>query len=166
MALNVQLTEAEGLLVGATSTAELAALDEDDLLELHARIRRARNKYTGIYRRQGATKVGAQGGRGKAHGKNTLNRDKAEVFEQALARVSTRLAAEARRSAQELKSERIATARAARNDAPPSVATRPVAANSRAQRSRPEPSSAPSMQKRFASTKATGARRQAKKDSR
>ena len=38
-------------------------LDEDDLLALHARVRRARDKFTTSYRREASTKVAAYGGR-------------------------------------------------------------------------------------------------------
>src|SRR6266480_2143789 len=45
------LSDAERLLVAQTEPAELAALDEDAAIEFEARIRRARNKYVGQYRR-------------------------------------------------------------------------------------------------------------------
>jgi len=45
------LNDAERLLVAETGRAELAALDEDAAIELETRIRRARNKYVGQYRR-------------------------------------------------------------------------------------------------------------------
>ena len=45
------LNDAERLLVAETERAGLAALDEDAAIELEARIRRARNKYVGQYRR-------------------------------------------------------------------------------------------------------------------
>ncbi|WP_254549969.1 hypothetical protein [Catellatospora tritici] len=159
MAVENTLTEAEFLLVRDTAVDQLAGLDEDELLDLHARVRRARNKYTGLYRRQGAAKVSTVGGRGKAGEKNTRNRDKAEVFEDALARVSRRLAVVARESAQALKAERLETARAARNAAPPVAARKPAATPRRSQRTQPTPASAPSARKRHAATRATGARR-------
>jgi hypothetical protein len=159
------LTEAERLLVLETEKSELAQLDEDGLSALHDRIRRARGKYVGQYRRGGATKVGAKGGRGKASQQNQRARDKAEVFEDALARVSTALAAAARRSAAELKAERIA---AARGEGTPAIAKAPAkgraAASTPATKRTRNDSSAVS--KRNASTLATGARRQAKRDSR
>ena len=36
-------------------------LDEDDLLELHTRVRRARSKYVKLYRQTGASRVGTEG---------------------------------------------------------------------------------------------------------
>jgi hypothetical protein len=50
-ALLAVLNDAERLLVAETGRAELAALDEDAAIELETRIRRARNKYAGQYRR-------------------------------------------------------------------------------------------------------------------
>ena len=164
-ALLNSLTEAEFLLVRETEPAELAALDEDDLLELHARVRRARNKYSKVYRRGASVRVEELGGRGKAGPKGTRDREKAEVFEDALARVSRSLAAAARRSAIDLKTQRLQEARAQRNTAPPKPAGRARPAK-KAQRAQPVPASAPSRQKRHASSQAMGTRRQAKRDSR
>ena len=113
-ALRAVLNDAERLLVAQTERAELAALDEDAAIELETRIRRARNKYTGIYRRGAAAAVAEHGGRGKARPENTQAAMKAEAFEEALSRVSRRVAALARQSAAELRAERLATARAAR----------------------------------------------------
>ena len=107
------LNDAERLLVGETGRAELAALDEDAAIELEARIRRARNKYVGHYRRAASAAVAEHGGRGKARPENTQAAMKAEAFEEALSQVSRRVAALARQSAAELRAERIAAARAA-----------------------------------------------------
>src|SRR5215471_13213464 len=103
------LNEAERLLVGQTERAELAALDEDAAIELETRIRRARNKYVGQYRR-GA--VAEHGGRGKARPENKRAAMKAEAFEEALSRVSGRVATLARQSAAQLRAERLAAAKA------------------------------------------------------
>ena len=45
------LTEGEWLLLAETKRAAMADLDEDELLALHTRIRRARTKYMSQYRR-------------------------------------------------------------------------------------------------------------------
>ena len=45
------LTEDEMMLVRDTERERIADLDEDALLDLHDRIRRARNKYVKLYRR-------------------------------------------------------------------------------------------------------------------
>ena len=165
------LNDAERLLVAQTGRAELAALDEDAAIELEARIRRARNKYVGQYRRAASAAVAEHGGRGKARPENTRAAMKAEAFEEALSLVSRRVAALARQSAAQLRSERLAAARAAqpaqplgeRSAAPaaarkgPAVTGEPV--GDRALRS-------PATAKRRASTRAADARRQAKRDSR
>jgi hypothetical protein len=162
------LNESERLLVLETEKSELAKLDEDGLIALHDRIRRARNKYTGQYRRGGSAKVAAKGGRGKASQQNQRARDKAEAFEDALSRVSTALAAAARRSAAELKAERLEAARA--GSGAPAVAKAPArgarsasASTASAKRSRSDSSA---VSKKNASTLAAGARRQAKRDAR
>src|ERR1700712_319725 len=109
-ALLNSLTEAESNLVRETKLGALKELDEDGLVELHQRIRRARNKYVKLYRREASAKGAAKGGRGIARPKNTRNAGKAEVFEDALARVSRRLASAARASAADLRAERLAVA--------------------------------------------------------
>ena len=100
-------------LLRETEPARMAELDEDALLELHARVRRARTKYVKLYRRQASTQIAAVGARGAARSRNRRAADKAEVFETALARVSKRVDIVARRAAAELKAERLAAARAA-----------------------------------------------------
>src|SRR5215475_5534057 len=106
------LNDAERLLVAETERANLAGLDEDEAIELETRIRRARNKYVGQYRRVASAAVGTKGGRGKARPENARARLKAEAFEEALSRASGRVAALARQSAAELRAERLAAARA------------------------------------------------------
>jgi hypothetical protein len=96
------LTKAQGDLIRETEPARLADLDEDALLHLHARVRRGRSKYVGLYRRQGAARVAAKGARGKAASCNRINAERAEVFELALARVSKRIDVVARAAAAEL----------------------------------------------------------------
>ncbi|MEV6491276.1 hypothetical protein AB0M20_22075 [Actinoplanes sp. NPDC051633] len=159
------LTEAELMLARRTEPDQLDQLDEDELVELHTVIRRARNKHVKVYRRRAAGGVEQVGGRGKSYAQNNRHRAKAEVFEEALARVSERLAAAARASAQALRDERLAEARQARNTAPPAApVTRPVERR-RPQRLDRRPDST-GLVKRHASTRATGARRQAGRDGR
>jgi hypothetical protein len=78
------------------SGAKLAALDEDTAIELETRIRRAPNKYVSQYRRADSAAVIDHGGRGKARPENTWALMKAEAFEEALSRVSRRVATLAR----------------------------------------------------------------------
>lgn len=107
------LTAAEQTLVVSTEARRIADLDEDALLALHDRVRRARNKYSKLYRRQAGAQVRADAARGKASAKNASTAAKAEIFEDALARVSRRLAVVAREEAAALKAERLAAARSA-----------------------------------------------------
>jgi hypothetical protein len=108
------LSQAEKDLVLATKSRELKGLDEEELLDLHKRARKARNKYTKLYRRQARAQVSADKSRAKASRKNQRTLEKAEIFEAALERVSARLAHEARRSADRLRDARLAQARAGR----------------------------------------------------
>jgi hypothetical protein len=165
------LNDAERLLVGQTGRAELAALDEDAAIELEARVRRARNKYVGQYRRAAAAAVAEHGGRGKARPENTRAAMKAEAFEEALSRVSSRVAALARQSAAQLRAERLAAARAARQGRPPGAQAAAPAAGRKGPAATGEPTGdralrSPVLAKRRASTRATGDRRQARRDSR
>jgi hypothetical protein len=95
---------------------------------------------------------------------------KAEAFEEALSRVSGRVAALARQAAAHLRAERLAAARAARQGQAPAREGAPAAG-----RKGPEVTAAPTgdralrspaLAKRRASTRAAGARQQAKRDSR
>lgn len=165
------LSESDLLLVRETAQGELSALDEDGLLELHTRVRRARNKHVGVYRRQATARVSAKGARGKARPANANNGARAEIFEDALARVSRQLGVAARQSARELKDERLALARKETPKAAPAVkparssAVKPrVAAKPRVLADKTRQS--PGRKKREAGSIATGARRQAKRDSR
>jgi len=158
------LTEAELALVRETERDRLAGLDEDALADLHDRIRRARTKHVGIYRRTGAATVEVKGGRGVAKERNARNAAKAEVFEDALARVSRALAAAARASATALRAERVAAARSERS-AGPRRGPGSGPDGTPASRPRAVPRDAPARRKRDASTLATGSRRQARRDS-
>lgn len=162
------LTVPQADLVRETEPERLAQLDEDELIELHARVRRARTKYVGLYRRQASARVAAKGGRGAARPANRDNADRAEVFELALARVSARLGVVARAAAAELKAERLAAAREVRaGTGPGSVAS---SASSAARGSTPSTRRVATKttggRKRDASSQAAGARRQARKDAR
>jgi len=86
------LNDAEQQLLRACSPAKLRKLDEDALVELHTRVRRARNKYSKLYRRRAGERVRKDRGRAKASAVNQRTLVKAEVFEDALAEVSAQLA--------------------------------------------------------------------------
>jgi hypothetical protein len=169
--LQAVLTDAERLLVFQTEPAKLAPLDEDQAVELQDQIRRARNKYIGQYRRGASARVVQKGGRGKARPENKRAAMKAEAFEEALYRVSHRVAALARQSAAKLRSERLETARAAKagkGPPRPRQAADPVRAGPAvtAQPTGDRALRSPASVKSRASTSAMGARRQAKRDSR
>ena len=167
--LFAMLNDSEKELVLAAEPAALDQLDEDALAELHDRVRRARTKYTKLYRRRAAQQVGADASRGRASAVNRKVAAKAEIFEEILSVVSRRLAVVAKQAAAELKAERLAAARAVKETGVGGSATpgkgkgtpTPVkgARGDAAKRS-------PSKQKATASTRAAGKRRQAKRDSR
>ncbi len=158
------LTDAERRMVAEAERDVVKGLDEDELLELHQRIRRVRTKYVKNYRRGAGAGVAEAGGRGQAYPRNQRDRDKAELFETVLARVSREVATAARQAASELRSERIAAARSARETVG-ATAVRAV--------DDPVPGKAPRRAtkttgglKKDASSRAAGARRQAARDTR
>jgi hypothetical protein len=108
------LNDTERLLVAETERPALAALDEEGAIELETRVRRTRNKYVSQHRRAASAAVIEHAGRGKARPENQRAAMKAEAFEEALSRVSRRVAALARQSAAQLRAERLAAARAAK----------------------------------------------------
>lgn len=105
------LSERDKQLVLETEPKRLRELDEEQLLELHGRVRRARTKHQTNYRRGAAGRVRADRARGKASAASRRDAARAEVLEEALARVSRRLAFAARAAADELRAERLAVAR-------------------------------------------------------
>jgi hypothetical protein len=167
------LNESEKLLIEETSREALAALDEDAAIELETRIRRARDKYVSQYRRTASARVAEHGGRGRARPENARAAQKAEAFERALSRVSRRVAVLAAQSAAELRAERLALAREAKQrDWPgagemvpgqrgPGSGAPTVPAGRTGDRALRNPAS----ERDRAGTQAAGARQQAKRDS-
>jgi hypothetical protein len=167
------LNDNERQLVAETEPAERSPLGEDEAIELQARIRRAQNRYAGLYPRPASARVAEKGGRGKARPAHERAAMKAEAFEEALSRVSRRVAILARQSAMRLRRERIELARGAQSGkgtgadvtsvpADGGLTDLPLAgkkASDGALRSL-------ASERRRASMKAAGARRQAKRDSR
>jgi hypothetical protein len=161
------LGESELAVVRETEAGALAELTEDELIDLHSRVRRARTKYVGQYRRQAGARVAEAGARGAARPRNRRAAERAEVFEAALARVSTALAKAARRSAAELRSVRLAAARAARSASRPAEQATPEGLSSPGSTAPAGPPvTSAGRRKRDASSLAAGARRQAQRDSR
>lgn len=142
----------------------MAALDEDELLALHKRIRKARNKHVGNYRRNGARRVAEAGGRGAARPGNKKSLLRAEAFEEALSRVSDRLGVVAHEQAEALKQERLARARSGKSTGPSSpVGSDGAVSGAGRQRSHSKTTGGV---KRDASSRSQGARRQAARDAR
>ncbi len=158
----------EQSLLVATERDRLAALSEDELDDLLTRVRRARNKYTKLYRRQSATLVADHSTRAGTSTSNQRTKRKAEILETALARVSTALAVAARATARELKQERLAAAAAAKGSPRPSGGVTTSKSNTSKSNTsvdgkRPARGRAAS-KGRQASRKSSGARAQARRD--
>ena len=160
------LTATQADLVRETEPKRMEKLDEDALLELHTRVRRARSKYVKLYRQTGASRVGLKGARGHARPGNASNAAKAEVFELALARVSARVDVVARAAAEELKAERLAAVAATRGSTGPGSPQAGAGSGAAGASTRRRATKTTGGIKRDASTRAKGAARQAKKDSR
>ncbi|MCC5953337.1 MAG: hypothetical protein JJU45_14680 [Acidimicrobiia bacterium] len=157
------MTDKELELLAQVEPKKLASLDEDELLELLGRIRGARNKWSKLYRRRASAQVVDDGRRSHAGAKHSRTAAKAEVFEDALAKVSRQLAKVAKVSADELRAERLAAARGeAKPGAPTKGKGKPAGSASRTRK----PSVTPRTTKVRASTRATNARNQAKRDNR
>jgi len=163
--LRSMLNETEQALLRAVEPREMNRLDEDELAALHDRIRRARNKYSKLYRRRAREQVTGDRSRGRASAANAKAARKAEGFEDALARVSHKLAQVAAVAAEELKAERLAAAR--RTPVPtskPKASTKkPSMATNTSGRGA---SRTPASERKRASTKASNKRNQAARDRR
>ncbi|MGI9621762.1 MAG: hypothetical protein ACR2PK_02915, partial [Acidimicrobiales bacterium] len=80
-------TPSEQTLLVETESKRLDKLNEDELVKLLGRVRRARNKYSDLHRRQGASTVRSSGKRYAATTSNTRTLRKAEIMEDAVSRV-------------------------------------------------------------------------------
>jgi hypothetical protein len=159
------LSEKDFRLYRQTKRDRLRELDEDELIDLHARVRNARNKHMTVYRREAAAAVSDKAVRGAARRTTRGNAARVEALETALARVSRRLGTVAKQNAAALKQARLD---AARSDAPSfagSGADDPAAARIPGGKAKSKQKSA-GRKKREASDIAAGAKRQAKRDSR
>lgn len=112
------LNDSEQELLRATTATAMRGLDEDALADLHDRVRRARSKYIKMHRRRGASQVATDRSRTRADSAGERTAIKAEVFEDALARVSAQLAKVAAKAAETLKAERLAAAAAVKSPPP------------------------------------------------
>lgn len=160
------LTKAEQSLIMETRPRQLDGLDEDALIELHTRVRRARNKYAKLYRQQARAKVGKDRARGKASAKASPDRDRAEAFEDALARVSRRLARAARAAADQLREERLAAVKASKGGAKRKGAKAAGGGKASGKGRTAAKGKTPVSKRSNASGRAAKARKQAKRDAR
>lgn len=162
------LNDAEQELLRATEPKRLEKLDEDELIDLHTRIRRARTKYTKLYRRRAAAQVKADSSRGRASATNRRSAVKAEVFEDALARVSRRLARVAWVSADRLREERLAAARAVKSGRSNEGGgkKKPKAGSSSGKSKAADKRRTPASKRDAAAARAATRRKQAKRDKR
>ncbi len=155
----------EQTLLVQTERERLAKMSEDELDELFTRVRRARTKYTKLYRRQSADLVAAKSSRAGTSTSNQRTKRKAEILEDSLARVATALGAAARATAKELKAERLAAATAAKGSPRTQRAAAP-STTSTGKSGAKTPRGRSSSKSGQASKKSSGARNQAKRDSR
>jgi hypothetical protein len=159
------LTEKEQVLLAETQPERLRTMDEEALIALHTRVRRARDKFVQLHRREVAAQVDATRARGVASAVPRRSASKAEIFEGALARVSSSLARAARATAVRLRAERLGAARSASKR---STAARPkTPAPKKTTTARPRARKRPPIEARNAATKrAANARRQGRHDAR
>jgi hypothetical protein len=85
---HVNLTPQENSLIAEAHPDALGRMDSKSLKDLQNRLRNARDKNFSLLRRQGATRVEAEGARGAAQQANEKRGEKVEVFDEALARVN------------------------------------------------------------------------------
>jgi hypothetical protein len=162
----------EQTLLVATEPARLALMSEDELGDALLLVRRARNKYSKLHRRQASATVSAVGRRAATQSQNLRTLRKAEIFEDALARVSRAYSSAARAAASQLKSERLALAKA--GAVMPAATPKPSKSTAKASQTKGRtaagrgvvPASATASPARRGSSTAQGARRQAKRDAR
>ena len=116
------LTADEAKLIEQTSVAALDKKNLDEVGAIYDRVRKGRDKYRGLHRRQASSQVGKDHARGTGANKNMGSASKYEIYEEALGRVSKREAELAKQNAGDLKKARLieaaATAEAAK-PAPP-----------------------------------------------
>lgn len=157
------LKDAELDLIREVEAERMALLDEDELLALHKRVRRARKKHTKNYRRRAAAGVAEEGARGTARPRHGKSAQRAEVFEEALSRVSNRLAVVAQETHEALKAERLKRARAGKSSGPGDASIQETGGVGAGRTAGHQNS--PGAKKAQSSSQAANAQRQAKRDS-
>ena len=148
-----------------TEAAKLEKLSEDQLVDLLGRVRRARNKYSDLHRRQGAKTVKQTGSRAATSKANQRTQKQGELFEDAVSRVARYVSREARAHANQIKAERIAASKKARKKKAP--ANRKPKSKKRPAGTKSQKRAKPIVQPaRVGATSAHGRRSQSKKDRR
>lgn len=156
----------EQTLLVQTQKKRLDEMSEDEIDELLTRVRRARNKYMKLYRRQSASNVEEHETRAGTDTSNQRTYRKAEIFEDALSRVARALATAAKATARELKDERIAAAAAAKGSSRKQGKGSTSKGRDTGSKRRKPAKGRSADNSRKASSKASGARNQAKRDKR
>lgn len=157
-------TSAEQTLLVETEPDRLAELNEDDLVALLSRVRRGRNKYSDLHRRQGASAVRSSGKRYAATTSNERTLRKAEIFDDAVSRVARYVSRTARANSNDVKEARLAQAAKAK---PKKAAKKAPAKKKRPPGTKQGTTSKGAVSPaRKGATSASGRRSQSKKDTR
>lgn len=160
-------TTAEQALLVETESARLDRLNEDELMALLSRVRRARNKYSDLHRRQGASAVRASGKRYAAKTSNERTLRKAEIFDDAVSRVARYVSRAARANANDVKEARLAMAAKPAKQAAAKGGGKPSARKSRPAGTKQASKSTGTIEPaRKGATSAAGRRSQSKRDTR
>jgi len=163
----------EQSLLMSTERTRLSKLTLDELGDILTLVRRARDKYSSLHRRQATTSIDSARARSASASDNSRTLRKAEIFDDALARVSTSLASAARVSRDELKKERLAAARGHTVSAPSkgskkssgTSTTKPTRKGGTSRTAAGLDGKGHVTKRRMSDTRATNARVQAKRDS-
>jgi hypothetical protein len=138
------LTADEAKLIEQTSVAALDKKNLDEVGAIYDRVRKGRDKYRGLHRRQASTQVRKDHARGTGANKNIGSASKYEIFEEALGRVSKREGELAKQHAGELKKSRLIAAAAAAEAAKTAA---PVPPRARAKKAPAKKAAAPAAKK-------------------
>lgn len=156
----------EQTLLVETEPKRLDKLNEDELVKLLGRVRRVRNKYSDLHRRQGASTVRSSGKRYAATTSNTRTLRKAEIMEDAVSRVARYVSRAARANANAVKEQRLEDARTRPGSKKTKSKPKPRADSPKTGSSRAKKSEDIVTGKRVGATSASTKRSQSKKDSR
>jgi hypothetical protein len=166
-------SDKEQVILLATERPRMSKMSEDEISELLTLVRRSRDKYSTLHRRQSSSSITATKMRSAASSSNVRTLRKAEIFEDALARVSASLASAARASRDELKKQRLAASRGLKmspaskkssKSSRTATNARPVSRARSTQGSASTEGKGQVTKRRMSDTRATNARVQAKRD--